>query len=80
MPRQATRLPKVEGDKPARKRFKAYPLGYFRQPYVLAVRSNYAVRFLDGWTSVQTDPAATADEDWYSLSAGEGAKGSRLYH
>jgi SRSO17 transposase len=54
------------------------------QPYVLAVRSNQAVRFLDGWVPVQTDPAAMAaamaEEDWHSLSAGEGAKGPRLYH
>jgi SRSO17 transposase len=54
------------------------------QPYVLAVRSNQAVRFLDGWMPVQTDPsamaAAIAEGDWHSLSAGEGAKGPRLYH
>jgi SRSO17 transposase len=54
------------------------------QPYVLAVRSNQAVRFLDGWMPVQTDPAAMAaampDEDWHTLSAGEGTKGPRLYH
>jgi SRSO17 transposase len=49
------------------------------QPYVLAVRSNQAVRVLDGWMPVQTDPAAMAaampEEDWHSLSAGEGTKG-----
>jgi hypothetical protein len=54
------------------------------QPYVLAVRSNQPVRFLDGWMPVQTDPAAVAaammDEDWRTLSAGEGTKGPRLYH
>ena len=54
------------------------------QPYVLAVRSNQAVRFLDGWIPVQTDPAAMAaameDEEWHTLSAGEGTKGPRLYH
>ena len=54
------------------------------QPYVLAVRSNQTVRFLDGWLPVQTDPAAMAaampEEDWHTLSAGEGAKGPRLYH
>jgi len=53
------------------------------QPYVLAVRSNQSVRFLDGWMPVQTDPAAVAaamaDEDWHTLSAGEGTKGPRLY-
>lgn len=54
------------------------------QPYVLAVRSNQAVRVLDGWMPVQTDPAALAaalaDEDWHPLSAGEGTKGPRRYH
>ena len=54
------------------------------QPYVLAVRSNQSVRFLDGWIPVQTDPAAMAaameDEEWHTLSAGEGTKGPRLYH
>ena len=54
------------------------------QPYVLAVRSNQAVRFLDGWVPVQTDPAAMAaamaEDDWHTLSAGEGVKGPRLYH
>lgn len=53
------------------------------QPYVLAVRSNQSVKFLDGWLPVQTDPAAMADAipdaDWQTLSAGEGAKGPRLY-
>ena len=53
------------------------------QPYVLAVRSNQAVRVLDGWRPVQTDPAALAaalaEEDWHPLSAGEGTKGPRLY-
>ena len=54
------------------------------QPYVLAVRSNQSVHFLDGWLPVQTDPAAMAaaipDDDWQTLAAGEGAKGPRLYH
>lgn len=53
------------------------------QPYVLAVLSDQAVRFLDGWIPVRTDPAATvaamAENDSHSLSAGEGAKGPRLY-
>jgi len=54
-----------------------------RQPYVLAVRSNQALRF---WTDMgleQTDPARLADaldEGAFSiLSAGEGSKGLRLY-
>lgn len=53
------------------------------QPYVLAVRSNHPLRFFDDWQLVQTDPASMADElspgDWQPLSAGEGAKGMRLY-
>ena len=53
------------------------------QPYVLAVRSNQSVRYLDAWTPVQTDPAAMAaamaGEEWHRLSAGEGTKGPRLY-
>ena len=55
-----------------------------KQPYVLAVRSNQHLRFLVDWNLVQTDPAYLADEldaaDWQPLSAGEGAKGPRLYH
>ena len=54
------------------------------QPYVLAVRSNQHLRFLTEEGLVQTDPAflasELADEDWQALSAGEGAKGPRLYH
>jgi hypothetical protein len=52
------------------------------QPYVLAVRSNHALRFLQNWTLIETDPAAKAGEleadQWASL-APEGAKGPRLY-
>ena len=54
------------------------------QPYVLAVRSNQHLRFLTQEGLVQTDPACLAEEldadDWHALSAGEGAKGPRLYH
>ena len=54
------------------------------QPYVLAVRSNQSVKFLEGWLAVQTDPAAMVnaipDADWRTLAAGEGAKGPRLHH
>lgn len=54
------------------------------QPYVLAVRSNQHLRFLAQEGLVQTDPACLAEEldadDWHALSAGEGAKGPRLYH
>jgi len=53
------------------------------QAYVLAVRSNHTLRFLDDWTLVQSDPAALADQleagQWRSLTAGEGSKGPRLY-
>lgn len=54
------------------------------QPYVLTVRSNQHLRFLSEEGLVQTDPAFLAREleegDWHALSAGEGAKGPRLYH
>ncbi len=53
------------------------------QPYVLAVRSNHHLRFLEGWSVIQTDPATLADElspeAWVAHAAGEGAKGLRLY-
>jgi SRSO17 transposase len=53
------------------------------QPYVLAVCSTHHLRFLDEWHLVQTDPATMiADlpaEAWQPLSAGDGAKGQRLY-
>ena len=54
------------------------------QPYVLAIRSNQHMRFLTQEGFVQTDPAVLAEglapEHWHALSAGEGAKGPRLYH
>lgn len=54
------------------------------QAYVLAVRSNRTLRFLEEWSLVQTNPrtmiAALPAEAWRPLSAGEGAKGARLYH
>ena len=54
-----------------------------RQAYVLAVRSNHTLRFLEVDGLIQTDPAALAEEleadDWSPSSAGEGAKGPRLY-
>ncbi len=54
------------------------------QPYVLAVRSNQHMSFLEDGQLLQTDPATlAADLDqtaWRALSAGEGAKGPRLYH
>ncbi len=54
-----------------------------QQPYVLAVRSNQTLRFMEEWALIQTDPvtmiAALPDDAWTPLSAGEGAKGPRLY-
>jgi SRSO17 transposase len=54
------------------------------QPYVLAVRSTHTLRFLSAWSFVQTDPrtmiADLPPEEWQALSAGEGAKGQRLYN
>lgn len=54
-----------------------------REPYMLAVRSNYQLRFLDRGGVIHTDPAAIAEDfeadDWTMLPAGEGAKGFRLY-
>lgn len=54
------------------------------QPYVLAVRSNQHLRLFESdWGLIQTDPATIAaelpSEAWTALSAGEGAKGPRLY-
>lgn len=53
------------------------------QPYVLAVRSTHALRFLEEWQFIQTNPAVMIaelpPEAWQPLSAGEGAKGFRLY-
>jgi SRSO17 transposase len=54
-----------------------------RQPYVLAVRSNHHLHFIDTEGVQRTDPAALADaqapEAWSTLAAGEGSKGLRLY-
>jgi SRSO17 transposase len=61
------------------------------QPYVLAVRSSHVLRMLVDPTRgqpfgrgiLQTSPAQMADElapdRWHVLSAGDGAKGERLY-
>ncbi|MEQ1956848.1 IS701 family transposase [Mesorhizobium sp. CN2-181] len=53
------------------------------QAYVLAIRSNHVPRFLEEWKFVQTDPATLVGDleaqAWQPLSAGEGAKGARLY-
>lgn len=53
------------------------------QAYVLAVRSNHTLRFFEDWHLTQTDPATMiADlpkDAWQALSAGDGAKGLRLY-
>ena len=53
------------------------------QAYVLAVRSSHTLRFLEETGLIQTDPATLIAElpleAWHPLSAGEGAKGPRLY-
>jgi SRSO17 transposase len=53
------------------------------QAYVLAIRSNHVLRFLEEGQLVQTDPATLIGDleaqAWQPLSAGEGAKGVRLY-
>ncbi|WP_454890534.1 IS701 family transposase [Sphingopyxis chilensis] len=54
------------------------------QPYVLAVRSNQAIRMLSPeFAFIETDPAqmaaALSPEDWRAHPAGEGTKGLRLY-
>jgi len=53
------------------------------QSYVLAVRSNQHIRLLTEAGLIQTDPGELACQieasDWQALSAGEGAKGPRLY-
>lgn len=53
------------------------------QPYVLATRSNYTLRFLVDEGLIQTDPAELAADlpadAWRTLPAGEGSKGLRLY-
>ena len=53
------------------------------QAYVLAVRGNHCLRFIDDGGIVATNPSELvgerADEDWTALAAGEGSKGPRLY-
>jgi SRSO17 transposase len=53
------------------------------QPHVLAVRPTRSLRFLEEWHLVRTDPATMIAEvppgSWQSRSAGEGARGHRLY-
>lgn len=53
------------------------------QAYVLAIRSNHTLRFVEGEGLIQTNPAQLADqlegEEWHSLAAGQGSKGPRLY-
>jgi len=54
-----------------------------QQAYVLAVRSNHRLRFVNPDGLMQTDPESLADalepEAWVAHAAGEGAKGLRLY-
>lgn len=53
------------------------------QAYVLAVRSNHTLRFVEDEGLIQSNPAKLADQleadQWRSLTAGEGSKGPRLY-
>jgi SRSO17 transposase len=53
------------------------------QPYVLAVRSNHHLQFIEEEGFVATNPKTIADKlphkAWITLAAGEGAKGLRLY-
>ena len=53
------------------------------QAYVLAVRSNHCLRFVQDGGLTQTDPETLADaldaDAWTTHAAGEGAKGLRLY-
>lgn len=53
------------------------------QAYVQAVRSNHTPRIFEDWQLTQTDPetmiAGLPQDAWQALSAGEGAKGRRLY-
>src|ERR1700712_3001135 len=54
-----------------------------QQPYVLATRSNHALRLLTNEGLAQTDPLTLANalppEAWTPHAAGEGSKGPRLY-
>ena len=54
-----------------------------RQAYVLAVRRNHRLRFIQSARLVETDPATLADvldsNAWAAHAAGEGSKGPRLY-
>lgn len=47
------------------------------QAYVLAIRSNHSLRFVEEGMLVQSDPATLTDEleadQWQALAAGEGA-------
>lgn len=53
------------------------------QAYVLAVRSNHCLRFVQDGGLTQTNPETLADaldtDAWTTHAAGEGAKGLRLY-
>lgn len=53
------------------------------QAYVLAVRSNHTLRFVEDEGLIQSNPEKLADQleadQWRSLTAGEGSKGPRLY-
>ena len=54
------------------------------QAYVLVVRSNHHLRFVDPAGLIETTPVEVADgpdgDAWSAHAAGEGSKGLRLYH
>jgi len=50
-----------------------------RQPFVLAVKSDLRLPFLEGGIRALTLAKRVPDEEWQTLSCGDGAKGARLY-
>ena len=50
-----------------------------RQSYVLAVKSDLRLPFLEGGIRARTLAARIPDGEWQTLSCGDGAKGARLY-
>ncbi len=50
-----------------------------RQAYVLAVKSDLRLPFLEGGIRALTLAARIPDGEWQTLSCGDGAKGARLY-
>ena len=56
------RLPEVEGDRPAKKPFKAYPIGYFHID-IAEVQTEQGKRYLS-WPS--TEPASSPSSNWWT--------------